>query len=106
MALWLIHGMESKYQGLHGIEDYEIFAGEADEVELEAQDLSREVIATYGIEDEYEEDGDTYDDESELLYYIIYRLDESKCPKDMAEWEDELYYDPEKFIKNYSIETL
>lgn len=79
-----VYACEEMYHGLHGIEDMRVV--EVSSIE-EANDWGREmsegVLESFGMEDEYEDEGNWYIDIGEALEWYIYPINEEKA-KDLS----------------------
>ena len=117
--LFAIHAYEQWYDGLHGIENYEVIEAENfQEVEDYAESLSRDLIDDYNIVKEAgwydeiknatnltDEDDEFYDALEDYIdsdiAYDIYWLKETN---QSLEALNEMYSNnPEKFLKKYEI---
>lgn len=75
-----IYACEDMYHGLHGVEDMGVV--EVSSIE-EANDLGREmsegVLESFDMENEYEDEGNWYNDIGEALEWYVYPIDEEKA---------------------------
>ena len=95
--LYAIHAYEDHFQGLHGVEEYEVIeACNDEEAEQYANEMAEAVIDSYG----YMWDEDDYDEFEEERLYEIYRLTE-ETNASLEELNDEWYNNPETFLEKY-----
>jgi len=96
--IYAIHAYEDRFQGLHGVEEYEVIeACDDEDAEQYANEMAEEVIDSYS----YMWDEDDYDEIEEEKCYEIYKLTEDTNAS-LEELNDEWYDDPEAFLDKYA----
>lgn len=114
--LYAIHAYENIYQGLHGIESFEVIeVDNKEEAESIAEEMSYEVMDDYGnIEEEFKADAEFngYEEGTDEWYDFIEecRADDLawdiypitiETDKDVEELTNEFYQNSESFINKY-----
>lgn len=104
--LFVIHAFETMYQGMHGIEEMGVFDLPNFKVaNLFAQDMSMEVIESYGLEEEYDEDMSIEDiDLSEFTDWTIWKIKDEYSNMDISELDHMCCEDLESFVEKYAEE--
>ena len=96
-----IHAYEGEYQGLHGIESYDVIEvndlKEANEV---AYEMASEVFQDYCYDD------DNYEEVEPELLWDIWEIKDVDSNVKLNDLSGEYYNDPEGFLSNYVVEEL
>lgn len=100
-----IYATEGQYQGLHGIYSQEVTEvrdrAEADEI---GHDMAYDLIESYGLEDEYEDDEDGIESE---LYWSVHLIADEYADRSVEELDEICAYEDYKtFTEKYCGEEL
>ena len=72
-----IYACEDMYHGLHGIEDIGVVeVATIQEADDWGREMSEGVLESFGMEDEYEDEGNWYNDIGEALEWYVYHINE------------------------------
>lgn len=109
MKKYAIQAFESMYQGLHGIVDYAVVdSNDFNEVCDYGSEMSRNLIESYGMEPEPDENEDDWTDEvydevwAEMIEFSVWEIPDNKG-KENYELEELFYNDPDEFISEYCV---
>lgn len=124
MAIWAIRAYDNFYEGLHGMETYNILEGTEEEADEWGLEMSYEVIESYmdiynSLEDDireyceeegfdYDENGEEVEDIREEVYrgdtaWDIHELDRAKLPTlNFYKLSNMFYNNPDEFLKLYA----
>lgn len=125
MAIWAIRAYDNFYEGLHGMETYNILEGTEEEADEWGLEMSYEVIESYmdiynSLEDDireyceeegfdYDENGEEVEDIREEVYrgdtaWDIHELDRAKLPTlNFYKLSNMFYNNPDEFLELYAI---
>ena len=100
--IYAIHAYESYFQGLHGVESFEVIEARSDkEAEQYAYEMAQNVVDDYSYiwESDYDEDEDCFEEEGGE--FEIYKLIE-ETNASLEELNEEWDNDPKGFLNKYA----
>lgn len=105
--LYAINAYEQMYYGLHGIQSLVITEAENEDTVIDiAQDLSRQIIEDFVLDELIDNYNDIEEEEaiSEDIAWDAWELKETNIPIDKL--ESDFIEDPASFIEKYAIKAI